>query len=137
MILGMPDEQARAWLRGLIMQLDRWLARNKPRHPQRAPLVVVPRRTVKVVDDAGEFWYERALCARSDVDPEIFHAPEEDDYPTYQEYYAEARRRIDEARRVCSSCPVTRECYEARANDRYGIWGGLTPHDRAQGRSVA
>lgn len=36
------------------------------------------------------------------------------------------------AKKLCSTCPVQRECavYALAADEAYGIWGGLTPHQR-------
>ena len=36
------------------------------------------------------------------------------------------------ARRICHTCPVRRECVDQafRTDERFGIWGGLTPYQR-------
>jgi hypothetical protein len=31
---------------------------------------------------------------------------------------------------VCSTCPVWEECLEAGVDERWGMWGGLTPKER-------
>lgn len=47
---------------------------------------------------------------------------------------------IEAARSVCNRCLVTEEClaYAVAANERHGIWGGLSPRERfrlrAEGR---
>lgn len=39
----------------------------------------------------------------------------------------------DEARRICLSCPVRADCYRhAMRHERYGIWAGTSPRDRAR-----
>lgn len=37
------------------------------------------------------------------------------------------------ARRLCRACPVATDCleYALRHDERYGIWGGLDPVERA------
>jgi len=63
-------------------------------------------------------WVEQAAC--SEVGP----GPWDSDDETNNSYR--------EARRVCRVCPVAAECLEwALANDeRYGMWGGMTPAER-------
>ena len=36
------------------------------------------------------------------------------------------------AKAICARCPVITECraHALRAQERYGIWGGLTEHER-------
>ena len=34
------------------------------------------------------------------------------------------------ARRMCEECPVSGYCLEIGINERWGMWGGLTPDDR-------
>lgn len=38
------------------------------------------------------------------------------------------------AKRICGMCPVSEECleYALRANERYGIYGGLSPKERQE-----
>ena len=61
-------------------------------------------------------WQERALCA--ETDPESF--------------FPEKGGSTREAKRICSTCEVRRECLEyALENDeRFGIWGGLSERER-------
>ena len=63
-------------------------------------------------------WVEQAAC--SEVGP----GPWDSDDETNNSYR--------EARRVCRVCPVAAECLEwALTNDeRYGMWGGMTPAER-------
>lgn len=74
-------------------------------------------------------WQEQALCA--EVGPEIFFAPDDPDEAVL---YTSA-----EARAICLRCPVRDACLEdamTREGDtdrgkRAGIWGGLSPEQRA------
>ena len=61
-------------------------------------------------------WAAHALCAGAD--PEIFFPP--GDGPAI------------EARHICAMCPVRDEClaYAITADEPFGIWGGLDPHER-------
>lgn len=38
----------------------------------------------------------------------------------------------EEAKRICRTCPVRRECLRDALDrrDRYGIWGGFNPQER-------
>lgn len=126
MLLGMPEEEARVWLRGLAARLDEVLAERS-----RPPLVVVPRREP---EPPRRPWRERAACAAPDVDPEWFHSPDVEDYPDPMARAAESRRRSRLALQVCAACPVTADCYRERSGDRWGVWGGTTPVQRRQGR---
>ena len=61
-------------------------------------------------------WRSQALCRG--LDPEIF-------YPASDE-------EADEAKSVCSGCPVRIACleYALAARERDGIWGGCTERER-------
>ncbi len=41
-------------------------------------------------------------------------------------------RGIGDAKSVCASCPVSRECLASalRNGDQYGVWGGYTAEER-------
>ena len=44
---------------------------------------------------------------------------------------ANRRQREEAAKRVCRECPVLRQCRaHALAAEDYGVWGGLTAHER-------
>lgn len=63
-------------------------------------------------------WMDRAACA--DMDQRIF----------FPEEQGSSFRR---AREVCGSCPVADECLEhaLEIGETLGIWGGLSPDERA------
>lgn len=65
-------------------------------------------------------WMADALCAQTD--PEAFH-PEKGQV---QDTRA--------ARAVCLNCPVREQCLEfaLASGDEFGVYGGLTPHERRQ-----
>lgn len=73
-------------------------------------------------------WMDNALCAQTD--PDLFHVDGSgNSYGT--------------AKKVCASCPVTRECGDfaqtleagSAHNWRFGLWGGEAPHARADRRN--
>jgi WhiB family redox-sensing transcriptional regulator len=71
-------------------------------------------------------WRHAALCVGRDQGS-WFPANDEDAFQTL------------EARRVCGECPVRDECltYAVEAHEKHGIWGGLSPKERAAyGRRV-
>lgn len=62
-------------------------------------------------------WAGQAACRG--MDPEIFFDPS----------------RYKEARNICATCPVMKECQEhAIEYEEYGFWGGLGPEERARRR---
>jgi hypothetical protein len=63
-------------------------------------------------------WKTKAACR--DVDPSLF-------FPDGDYELAEQNWR---AKRVCMSCPVLAECYDAYKDERYGIFGGTTAPER-------
>ncbi len=42
----------------------------------------------------------------------------------------ESMTNLRKARRLCLSCEVRAECLEDGMDERYGIWGGLSPKQR-------
>lgn len=71
-------------------------------------------------------WREDALCRQ--VDPEAFYPVSTTDPHAY-----------DDARAICALCPVRDACLAAAmtaeggagAAARFGMWGGMTPSERA------
>lgn len=41
----------------------------------------------------------------------------------------------DEAKKICSFCPVASECRRDTLGEEYGVWGGLDEHERYLVRS--
>lgn len=74
--------------------------------------------------DAENDWRHDAAC-RS-LDPTVFFSP--DAFENKQE----KEEREVAAKAVCTGCRVRDECldYAIKAGERYGIWGGMTPHER-------
>lgn len=68
-------------------------------------------------------WMEQAKCKGADA--ELFFAEE-----------GAARSKQIEAKKYCAACPVYKKCMKfAIDNDiKYGVWGGLTPGQRARAR---
>lgn len=65
-------------------------------------------------------WRRRAACR--DMDPELF-------FPVGST--GPALVQIDDAKRVCRSCPVVEPCLElALALKAVGVWGGLSDDER-------
>jgi WhiB family redox-sensing transcriptional regulator len=73
--------------------------------------------------DSPTTWRDEALCAQTD--PEAF--------------FPEKGGSTREAKRICQTCDVRRECLEfAIQNDeRFGIWGGMSERERRRLRREA
>ncbi len=71
---------------------------------------------LSMADEDEVTWQERALCAQTD--PEAF--------------FPEKGGSTREAKKVCDSCEVKRECleYALAMDERFGIWGGLSERER-------
>jgi len=61
-------------------------------------------------------WTQHAQCL--DHDPELWF-PQQDDFST-----------INQAIKICVTCPVRGFCLEVGWNESVGIWGSFTPNDR-------
>ena len=68
-------------------------------------------------------WQDQALCAETDSEA----------------FFPDKGGSTRAAKRVCSACEVSAECLEyALAHDeRFGIWGGTSEHERRRLRRVA
>lgn len=68
---------------------------------------------------ADTAWMADGVCHQTD--PEAFFAPRD----TGPNWYATAVR-------VCADCPVRERCgtYAIENEITYGVWGGLTEHER-------
>ncbi len=65
-----------------------------------------------------EPWQDQALCGQTD--PEAF--------------FVEKGGNTKPAKAICALCPVTAECleYALARQERFGIYGGLSPRERAK-----
>ncbi|GAA2036644.1 WhiB family transcriptional regulator [Yaniella flava] len=78
----------------------------------------------------ADSWVDEALCAQ--VDPEVF-------FPATKGGTSAHDIQFDTARSICNTCPVLTQCLEAAMKfeegtthySRYGMFGGLTPVERA------
>lgn len=87
--------------------------------PSRSPIVRRPIIWLGPILEtplADKSWRDDALCAQTD--PEIF--------------FPEQGGTNAEAKRVCVVCDVRSECleYALEHHERFGIWGGLSEHER-------
>lgn len=69
-------------------------------------------------------WQMHARCRGMDSD--VFFHPERERGPARVAREAAAKR-------VCKACPVLEQCREhaLRVQEPYGVWGGLSPDERA------
>ena len=74
--------------------------------------------------DASDDWRELALCRQSDAD---YWFPETTGNSATHTL----------AKRICEQCPVIEQCLQFALdnNERYGIWGGKSEHQRARLKS--
>ena len=61
-------------------------------------------------------WRKRAACRG--IDPEVFYPPSDEE--------------AEEAKAICSMCPVRQACLEHALayREREGVWGGATERER-------
>ncbi len=73
-------------------------------------------------------WQDQAECIGFGevMYPESGHGPD-------------PRDMYSEAKSFCRGCPVLEQClrYAMQADERFGVWGGLTPDERRQLRGAA
>jgi hypothetical protein len=67
-----------------------------------------------------EEWRLNAPC--NGKHPDLWFPPLDED-PNSNPYYALARQ-------VCATCPVWNRCLEEGWEEKFGMWGGLTPGER-------
>ncbi len=79
--------------------------------------------TKATLDEWG--WQVDGLC-RDPQNAPLFFSPDT------REGQGTRMSRIRRAKAVCSKCTVLAACRERglRSNSKFGIWGGLTEHDR-------
>ncbi len=76
------------------------------------------------IQESYEWQYDGACRTQ---DPETFFSPDAERGPR-------RRSREDNAKALCATCPVIRQCREhaLRVQEPYGVWGGLTINERAE-----
>lgn len=74
--------------------------------------------------DYEDDWRAQAACRG--MNPDIFFSPD------HFENKQEKEEREAQAKAVCVQCSVREECldYALKAEERYGIWGGLAEQER-------
>lgn len=77
--------------------------------------------------DSSNSWQADGACAAPDVDPDL-HFPLTDGKP--RPFTGAVEAQIAEAKRVCATCPVIKECRAYGFTQRYGVWGGLDEDER-------
>ncbi|MGI8534966.1 MAG: WhiB family transcriptional regulator [Mycobacteriales bacterium] len=81
----------------------------------------------------SDLWEWQLLGSCRGKDTELFFHPE-------GERGSRRSNREAAAKAVCASCPVRRECraHALSAHEPYGVWGGLSEHEREMlvGRQV-
>jgi WhiB family transcriptional regulator, redox-sensing transcriptional regulator len=72
--------------------------------------------------------YDMSSASCRAVDPDLFFSSGKGAWTTEQ---------VDAAKRTCYTCPVRMQCLQwaIRADEREGIWGGLTPGERRKLRT--
>ncbi|MGW2844406.1 WhiB family transcriptional regulator [Streptomyces sp. NPDC001274] len=82
---------------------------------------VTGRRTTPAAADSD--WRVRGAC--QGIDPELFW-PKGESHP--------ARAQAEQAKQVCRTCQVRRQCLEwaVEAREDFGVWGGLSERERRQ-----
>lgn len=78
---------------------------------------LLPQSTSDFTPEPAEPWKEEALCA--ETDPEAF--------------FPDKGGSTKAAKKICAACDVQLEClgYALQNDERYGIWGGASPRERA------
>ena len=68
-------------------------------------------------------WREQALCAQTNP----------------EEFFAEKGGTTKAAKQICGGCEVRPQClsYALEADERYGVWGGLSERDAAAQGAVS
>lgn len=95
--------------------------RHQAKHERRVRASTASASTVLV----GEDWAKHGACRTAD--PELFFHPE-------GEMGVARTQRDDAAKAVCRRCPVLADCrrHALGAPESWGVWGGLTEHERAE-----
>jgi WhiB family redox-sensing transcriptional regulator len=70
-------------------------------------------------------WYSDARCRG--LPTEVF-------YPPDNERGIQRRHREQYAKSICLGCPVVLQCarHALEVGEAHGVWGAMTPHERAR-----
>lgn len=76
-------------------------------------------------------WHWRFHARCRTVDPDVFFAPD-------NEHYGPRKRRERATKPIYSTCSAVAHCrtYAEQANERYGVWGGTSEHDRRKAHRI-
>jgi WhiB family redox-sensing transcriptional regulator len=93
---------------------------NRTKEEEMADITRLPGPNADLWD-----WQLDAACR--DLDSSVFFHPE-------GERGSARARRQEQAKAVCATCPVLRQCAEhaLRVREPYGVWGGMTEEERAE-----
>lgn len=86
----------------------------------------------RLLNPVAAEWDWQLLAACRGVDTSVFYSPDAE-----RGARRLARERV--AKAVCGTCPVILSCREQalRADEPFGVWGGLTPEERRALRATA
>ena len=89
-------------------------------------------RTLLLVNATTIEWQMQAACRGAEQRADFYP-------PTHAERKRERLARERRAKTMCAPCPVRGECLEhaVAADERYGVWGGLTADERKLWRESA
>lgn len=73
-------------------------------------------------------WMDKAACKSLPTD--AFFEPEREDFKNFNDFTDARAKSYREAKAICETCPVIRECLYENMFQRYGVWGGKTPSQR-------
>lgn len=81
----------------------------------------------KLPSPVAENWDWQVKAACRGLDASMFFHPE-------NERGRSRRRREEQAKQVCSGCPVTQQClrWALSVREPYGVWGGLSSTEREE-----
>lgn len=90
-------------------------------------LVETSRREVHAAGHEWEWQLHGACRALEPAQAELFFHP-------WGERDPSRGRRDQAAKAICASCPVMAQCrdYALATREPYGVWGGLSEHDREE-----
>lgn len=95
-------------------------------NPRRGVAVVsvnAPYTKLPAPKESNYAWQYEGAC--NNYNPETFYLP-------FNARADEKRQLIKEAKAICKTCPVIKECLDFALNteERFGVWGGLSAEER-------